>query len=82
MITAIIESRDMNEVFLERLYGVLKTYELEQIQEKEIYGKGRVLSASTALVAEVPQKVEEKIVQSSGLNQEAITVEYGITSPN
>ena len=53
-ITAIRESRDMNEVSLERLYGVLKTYELEQIQQKEIYGKGRVVSTSTALVAEVP----------------------------
>ena len=72
----------MNEVSLERLYGVLNTYELEQIQQKEIYGKGRVVSATTALVAEVPQKVEEKIVQSSGLNQESITAEYGITSPN
>ena len=61
---------------------MLKTYEPEQIQQKEIYMKGRVVSASTALVAEVSQKVEEKIVQSSGLNQEAITVEYGITSPN
>ena len=81
-ITAIRESRDMNEVSLERLYGVLKTYELEQIQQKEIYGKGRDVNASTTLVAEVPQKVEEKIVQSFGLNQEAITVEYGITSPN
>ena len=81
-ITAIRESRDMNEVSLERLYGVLKTYELEQIQQKEIYGKGRVVSATTALVAEVPQRVEEKIVQSSGLNQETITAEYGITSPN
>ena len=38
-ITAIRESRDMNEVSLERLYGVLKTYELEPIQQKEIYGK-------------------------------------------
>ena len=33
-------------------------------------------------MAEVPQKVEEKIFQSSGLNQEAITIEYGITSPS
>ena len=71
----------MNEVSLERLYGVLKTYELEQIQHKEIYGKGRVVSVSTALVVEVPQKVEKKIVKSSGLNQESITIEYGITSP-
>ena len=72
----------MNEVSLERIYGVLKTNELEQILQKEIYGKGRVVSATTALVAEVPQKVEEKIVQSSGLNQETITAEYGITLPN
>ena len=33
-------------------------------------------------MAEVSQKVEEKIVQSSVLNQETITAEYGITSPN
>ena len=72
----------MNEVSLERLYGVLKTYELEQIQQKEIYGKGRVVSTSTALVAEVPQKVEEKIVQSSDLNKDAIIAEYGVTSPS
>ena len=82
MITSIRESRDMNEVSLERLYGVLKTYELEQIQQKEIYGKERVVSTSTALVAEVPQKVEEKIVQSSDLNKDAIIAEYGVTSPN
>ena len=30
-------------------------------------------------MAEVPRKVEEKIVQSSGLNQETITAGYGIT---
>ena len=72
----------MNEVSLERLYVVLKTYELEQIQQKEIYGKGRVVITSTALVAEVPQKVEEKIVQSSDLNKDAIIAEYGVTSPS
>ena len=33
-------------------------------------------------MTEVPQKVEKKIFQYSGLNQKAITVEYGITSPN
>ena len=66
----------MNEVSLERLYGVLKTYELEQIQQKEIHGKGRVVSTSTAL------KVEEKIVHSSGLNKDTIIAEYGVTSPN
>ena len=72
----------MNEVSPERLYGVLKTYELEQIQQKEIYGIGGVVSTSTALVAEVPQKLEEKIVQYSGLNKDTIIAEYGVTSPN
>ena len=33
-------------------------------------------------MAEVPQKMEEKIVQSSGLNKDVIIVEYGVTSPN
>ena len=61
---------------------MLKTHELEQIQQKEIYAKGRVVSTSTALVVEVPHKVEEKIVQYSGLNKDAIIVEYGVTSPN
>ena len=55
-ITAIRESRDMNEVSLERIYGVLKTYELEQIQQKEIYGHGRVDSTSTGLVANQPER--------------------------
>ena len=55
---------------------------MEHIQQKEIYKKGRVVSTSTSLVAEVPQKVEEKIVQSFGLKKDAIIAEYGVTSPN
>ena len=69
----------MNEVSLERLYGVLKTYELKQTQ-KEIYEKGRVVSTSTALVAEAPQKQEAEIVQSSNLAKDAIIAQYGVTS--
>ena len=69
----------MNEVSLERLYGVLKTYELEQIHQKEIYGEWRVVSTSIALVVEVPQKVKKKIVQSNGLNKDIIIAEYGVT---
>ena len=79
-ITTFRESRDMNEVLLERLYGIMKIYELEQIQQKEIYGKGRVVNTSTALVAEVPQKPEEKVVQSSSLDKDEIIVEFGVTS--
>ena len=33
-------------------------------------------------MTEVPQKVKEKIVQSSSLNKDAIIAEYGVTSPN
>ena len=67
---------------MERHYGVLKTYELEHIQQKEIYEKGRVVSTSTALVDEVLQKQKVKIVQSSNLEKYAIIVEYGVTSTN
>ena len=79
-ITTIRESRDMNEVSLERLYGVLNTYELEQIQQKEIYGERRVVNTSIALVAEVPHKQEVKVVQSSSIDKDAIIAEYGVTS--
>ena len=57
-----------------------KTCELEQIQQKEIYGKERVVSTSTALIVEDPQKQVVKIVQSSNLEKDAIIVEYGVTS--
>ena len=39
-----------------------------------------MVSTSTGLVVEVPQKLEEKIVQSSGINKDAIIDEYGVTS--
>ena len=79
-ITAIRESRDMNEISLERLFGVLKTYELEQIQQREIYGKGKVVSTLTALVYEALEKLEGKIIQSSSSNKEGIVAEYGVTT--
>ncbi|KAL8100286.1 hypothetical protein AgCh_032511 [Apium graveolens] len=59
-ITAIREARDLSEISLERLYDVLKTYELEQIQQKEVYGKGRVVNTSTALVAEGQQQQQHQ----------------------
>ncbi|KAK1387873.1 hypothetical protein POM88_016051 [Heracleum sosnowskyi] len=79
-ISAIREARDMNEIALERLYGVLKTYELEQIQQRELYGTGKIVSTSTALAAEVPQKLEVKAVQPSSSNMNVIDAEYGLTS--
>ena len=80
-VSAIRESRDLSELSLERLYGVLKTYELEQIQQQAIYGgKGRVVSTSTALVAEAPQKQEVKTVLSTTPEKDVIVAEYGLTS--
>ena len=70
----------MNEVSLERIYGVLKTYELEQIQQKEIYGQGRVVSTSTALVVEAPEKMEDKVVQPYTSDKEEIIVKHGKTA--
>ena len=40
------------------------------------------MSTSTGLVVEFSQKLEEKIIQSSGLNKYVIIDEYGVTSPN
>ena len=39
-----------------------------------------MVSTSIALVAEVPQKNEVKIVQSSNLDKDEIIAEYGVTS--
>ncbi|KAK1403703.1 hypothetical protein POM88_003308 [Heracleum sosnowskyi] len=79
-ISAIREARDLSEISLERLYGVLKTYELEQIQQKEIYGTEKVVSTSTAFVVEVPQKLEVKVAQPSSSENDVTVVEYDFTS--
>lgn len=82
-ITAIREARDLSEISLERLYGVLKTYELEQIQQREIYGTGRVVSTLTALVAQAPQQQvqqESKIVLPFHTEKGVIVAEHGVTS--
>ncbi|KAL8125830.1 hypothetical protein AgCh_013212 [Apium graveolens] len=86
-ITAIREVRDLNEISLERLYGMLKTYELEQIQQKEVYGKGRVVSTSTALVVEEPQQQQqsqqlERMVQSSKAEENVIVAEFDPPTTN
>ncbi|KAL8089742.1 hypothetical protein AgCh_039291 [Apium graveolens] len=91
-ITAIREARDLNEISLERLYGVLKTYELEQIQQKEVYGKGRVVSTSIALVAEEQQQQpqqqqqqsqqSERMVQSSKAEENMIVAEFDPPTTN
>lgn len=87
-ITAIREGRDMNKLSLERIYGVLKTYELEQIQQREIYGTGRVVdtltgivpSTSTALYGQAPEKTAAKVVQPYSSDRGRVVAEHGKTS--
>ena len=56
-ITAIRESHDLNKTSLEKLFGVLKTYELEKEQNNEGYDKGK--GAVSGLVAEDVQVKED-----------------------
>ncbi|XP_063937994.1 uncharacterized protein LOC135147888 [Daucus carota subsp. sativus] len=85
-ITAIRESRDLTEISLEQLYGVLKTYELEQAQTKQRYGWGKTLntstsvSNSTALIIQSPLVKERKVVVPSRSSQEYVVPEMGHTS--
>ncbi|KAL8126837.1 hypothetical protein AgCh_013946 [Apium graveolens] len=85
-ITAIREARDLSEISLDRLYGVLKTYELEQIQQKEVYGKDRMVSTSTALVAEGQQQQQsqqlERMVQFSKGEENELVAEYDPPTTN
>ncbi|XP_063948045.1 uncharacterized protein LOC135152143 [Daucus carota subsp. sativus] len=80
-ITAIRESRDLNEISVEKPYGVLKTYELEQVQTKQRYGWGKTLSNSRALVVESPTPEENKdVVAPSKTTQEFVVPEMGQTA--
>ncbi|KAL8091512.1 hypothetical protein AgCh_033945 [Apium graveolens] len=85
-ITAIREARDLSEISLDRLYGVLKTYELEQIQQKEVYGIDRMVSTSIALVAEGQQQQQsqqlERMVQFSKAEENVLVAEYDPPTTN
>ncbi|KAK1369485.1 hypothetical protein POM88_035577 [Heracleum sosnowskyi] len=56
-ITAIREGRNLNNVSLETLYGVLKSYELEFFQKRAIQAgsRGKMANMYGALVAHVPR---------------------------
>ena len=49
-ISSIKERDDINEMSIERLYGKLKTHEMEQEQRQINYGPGTVDSKNTALL--------------------------------
>ncbi|KAK1401552.1 hypothetical protein POM88_001157 [Heracleum sosnowskyi] len=56
-VTAIREGRNLNNISLETLYGVLKSYELEFFQKRAILARsrGKMANMSGALVAHVPR---------------------------
>jgi gag-polypeptide of LTR copia-type/Zinc knuckle len=85
-ITAIRESRDINTISLDKLYGILKTYELEQEQKKDLRS-GRKVASSSALYGEdsevverSPRKKAAEIVRSHSSDMDKVTVEHGQTN--
>ncbi|KAK1360638.1 CCHC-type domain-containing protein [Heracleum sosnowskyi] len=56
-VTTIREGRNLNNISLETLYGVLKSYELEFFQKRDILAgsRGKMANMSGALVAQVPR---------------------------
>ena len=66
-VSSIRERDDFNTMSLEKLYGKLKTYEMEQEQRVIIYGQGTVdsknaaLQKTTALVAEETKALSTKV---------------------
>lgn len=72
----------MNTITLERLFEILKTYELKQEQQKELYGKGKVVRTSIALVFEAPEKMSAKVDQPYNTEKEGIIADYGETPTN
>ncbi|KAL8134079.1 hypothetical protein AgCh_009229 [Apium graveolens] len=60
MIVSLRNSQDYKEFTLERLYGILKTCELE-IEQDEKMEKGRKKEGSIALVAELEKEKEMKV---------------------
>ncbi|KAL8146828.1 hypothetical protein AgCh_004532 [Apium graveolens] len=60
MSVSLRNSQDYKEFTLERLYGILKTYELE-IEQDERMEKGRKKGGSIALVAEIEKEKEVKV---------------------
>jgi len=60
MTVSLRNSQDYKEFTLERLYGILKTYELE-IEQDERMEKGRKKGGSITLVAELEKEKEMKV---------------------
>ena len=60
MTVSLRNSQDYKDFTLERLYGILKTYELE-IEQNERMEKGKKKWGSIALVAKLEEEKEVKV---------------------
>ena len=81
-ILSIRERDDINDMSIERLYGKLKTHEMEQEQRQIIYGPGTVdikntaLLKTTALVVRNVDETETRIEKPVSDKQEIVEAEF------
>ena len=81
-ISSIRERDDINDMSIERLYGKLKTHEMEQEQRKIIYGPGIVdikntaLLKTTTLVVRNVDETETRVEKPVSDKQEIVEAEF------
>ena len=81
-ISSIRERDDINEMSIERLYGKLKTHEMEQEQRQIIYGPGTVdsknttLLKTTSLVVRNVYETESRVEKPVSDKQEVVEADY------
>ena len=81
-ISSIRERDDINDMSIERLYGKLKTHEMEQEQRQIIYGPGTVdnknttLLKTTALVVRNVDETETRVEKHVSDKQKIVEAEF------
>ena len=77
-ISSIRERDDINDMSIERLYGKLKTHEMEQEQRQIIYGPGTVdiKNTKTTLVVRNVDEIESRVEKPVSDKQEIVEAEF------
>ena len=81
-ISSIRERDDINDMSIERLYGKLKTHEMEQGKRQLIYGPGTVdsknttLLKTTALVVRNADEIESRVEKLVSDKQEFVEADF------
>ena len=68
-ISILKERDDINEMSIERLYGKLKTHEMEQEKRQIIYGSGTVDSKNTTLLKTITLVVKDVVVTETRIEK-------------